>query len=301
MRDPVRIVFLGSYPWSVSLLERLEAAPGVEVVRILTTSHRMEGTARVPFCTPVGQWCREHGAEDRLATPAALDDAELLRDMARQQCHCALSVAYPRRIPAAFCAIFPLGGLNLHPSMLPRWRGPDPVRRALLAGDAHAGVTLHLLAHEFDAGDILWQQSRPLQDDDTCHSVLSRLGDLAAAALPDVLTAYARGDIAPRPQAGEVTYAAALTEAERRILPEMTLAEANRLIAALHPYKPAQWHGPDVVYEMAGPLSVEPEVGMVAIQLADGVFHAWATAVGNVSKDARRETPDAPVANGENP
>jgi len=260
------------------LLEHLEAVPEVEVVRILTISHRKVGGGLVPFCSPVEYWCREHGAEDRLDTPSSLDDTELLRCLALCKPQCALSVAYPRRIPEAFCAVFPLGCLNLHPSMLPRWRGPDPVRRALLAGDARVGVTLHLLTHEFDAGDIIWQQASPLHAEDTCLSVLLRLGDLATAALPVVLAAYARGDIVPRPQVGEASYAAAITESERQIRPDMTLAEVNRLIAALHPYKSALWHVQDVVYEMNGPLSAEPGVGMVSLQLADGVFYAPANA-----------------------
>lgn len=272
--SPVRIVFLGSYSWSVLLLSAIERAPGVRVTRILTTADRLQDGKRIPFRTPVAQWCLEQGAADRLVTPATLDDDGLTRDLTGEKAHCALAVAYPKRIPASFCDLFPHGGLNLHPSLLPRWRGPDPVRRAMLAKDPHVGVSLHQLAHAFDAGDLLWQTAIAPDEGDTCQSVLQRLGEIAATALPGVLADYVAGRIHPCPQTGETTYAAPIEESERWVRPEMTLAEANRLIAVLHPYKPALWLAAGAVYEFAGPIAREAGPRTMAVELADGAFHA---------------------------
>lgn len=283
MEDRVGIVFLGSYPWSVLLLEALWGAPGIDVAQVLTVPDRAGGPEA--FRSPVAEFCRERGATDRLVAPATLDDPGLLRVLAGCGAHCALCAAYPRRVPDALCARFPGGGLNLHPSLLPRWRGPDPVRRALLAGDREAGVTLHQLVHAFDHGDVLWQEAVPVSPGETCLSLLEHLAQVAARALPGVLRAYARGGLRPRPQEGEATYAAAIAEEERWVRPDMTLSEANRLIAALYPFKPARWQEGEATHELLGPLGREAAPGSLRIVLSDGVFYASSDSTRNPGRE----------------
>ncbi|PKN68139.1 MAG: hypothetical protein CVU57_00505 [Deltaproteobacteria bacterium HGW-Deltaproteobacteria-15] len=276
MVKATRIVFLGSYPWSVLLLNGLWDVPGIEVTRIITTPGR--GNTSLSQ-TPVEEFCRSRGAADRLVVSPSLDDAAFKRSLESFRAHFALSVAYPRRIPNDFCTAFIHGGLNLHPSLLPRWRGPDPVRRALLAADCKIGVTLHQIAEEFDAGDILWQEEVEVRSGDNSWSILERLGNITVAALPRILAGFVEGNLALRPQTGEATYASPVREEERWVRPEMTRTEADRLISALYPFKPALWIHGETVHCLAGPLSLQEEPEMVRLKLADGVFFARSVTV----------------------
>lgn len=271
MSTRARVVFLGSFPWSASLLEAFLADDRMEIPLVLTVPERSGPDG---FVNPVREFCRRRGLESFLLSPMTFDPEPLFAAVRAAGADCALSVAYPKRIPQPFLDLFPFGGWNVHPSKLPRWRGPDPVRRAMLAGDETVGCTLHRLVHTFDAGDILWQDSVPCSQGDTLPVMLDRLGRMAAEAVPGALARHVRGETSPRPQEGEPSYAAPVTEGDRWIAPHTTFQEANRQIAALTPHLPALWRQDDAVYALPALLVREGTANSLAVRLADGVFHA---------------------------
>lgn len=269
MPGDVRLAFFGSYPWSALLLAALWEAPHIHIARVATVPDRPQAG----FTNPVTRFCTKRGAQDRLFVLDDLTGGEAADVFSGKALDCVLSVAYPRRIPQSLLGLFPLGGVNLHPSLLPRWRGPDPVRRAMLAGDVSVGVSLHVLEHEFDAGDILWQEDIAVRSEETCADILDHLGRMAGRALPAVLSGYASGDIIPRPQVGEPTYAAPIEDAERWVLPGMRLEEANRLIGALVPYRPARYAVQGTTFELLSFLERTESAGGLEVRLSDGTFY----------------------------
>lgn len=271
MQFPVKAVFLGSYAWSARLLEALFADDGIDIPLVLTVP---EKAGKDAFVNPVRELCLERGLDDILMSPARLDYTSVLSVVQSSGAHCALSVAYPKRIAQAFLDAFPYGGWNVHPSLLPRWRGPDPVRRAMLAGDEAIGCTLHQLVYEFDAGDILWQASTHYAERDTMPEVLERLASLAVETIPGALAGLVQGITTATPQVGEACYAAPIEKKDRWITREMSFREANRRIAALTPHRMALWKNEGDVYELRATLGRKRTHGSLPVTLSDGVFYA---------------------------
>jgi methionyl-tRNA formyltransferase len=156
--------------------------------------------------------------------------------------------------------------LNVHPSLLPRWRGAAPVERAIMAGDAETGVTIHETVKELDAGPIAAQRAFPIGPDDDAGAVYARVGELAVELLDDVLP-----DPAFTPQAGEPTYAAKIERADRELDLARPPEELVDRVRALSPHigARAELHGRPVTVWRARvgddgsfqPMEVQPEGG----------------------------------------
>lgn len=131
---------------------------------------------------------------DSLRAPGVL---ELLADLRPELI---LVAAYGKYIPGEVLQIAAVGALNLHPSLLPRWRGACPVPAAVLAGDRETGVTVHFLVDEMDAGDILGQTRLPIGERDRSADVMARLATIGASLFMDTLDGWLAGRIAPRAQ-----------------------------------------------------------------------------------------------------
>jgi methionyl-tRNA formyltransferase len=133
--------------------------------------------------------------------------------------------------------------LNVHPSLLPRWRGAAPVERAIMAGDPETGVTIHETVKELDAGPIAAQESFPIGEEDDAGAVFARVGEVAARLLDDVI---ATPQFTPQPAEG-VTYAEKITPKDR-VLDLSDPEQAVRVVRALSPHIGArtQLHGRDV-------------------------------------------------------
>jgi methionyl-tRNA formyltransferase len=117
-----------------------------------------------------------------------------------------VSFAFGKIFGPKLLALFPLGGLNIHPSLLPRWRGPSPLSAAIAAGDTETGLSIQKLALQMDSGDLLLQTRRPLDGSETTASLTAWAATEAPSALLTVLGHIAEGTAVGRPQQGEVTY-----------------------------------------------------------------------------------------------
>lgn len=196
-----RVAFLGSPSASVPFLLALHRA-GYEVPLVVTRPDRRRGRGAGAEPTPVG----------RAAAELGLTVTDRLDDTASADADLAVVVAYGGIVPARL--LDRLAFVNIHFSLLPRWRGPAPVERAILAGDAETGVCLMGLVPEVDAGPVHRRASTPIVPDETADELRDRLVALGVELL---MGALADGFGPPVPQSGEATHAAKIEPAELRI------------------------------------------------------------------------------------
>ncbi len=145
-------------------------------------------------------------------------------------------VAYGLILPPAVLALPRLGCLNIHGSLLPRWRGAAPIQRALLAGDAETGISIMQLDEGLDTGPVLLERRRAIGSHETAGDLHDALAELGAAALLEAIDGLAAGTLTARAQPGEgVTYAAKIEKAEARIDWNASAVQLDRMIRAFNP------------------------------------------------------------------
>jgi len=150
-------------------------------------------------------------------------------------------VAYGLILPRAVLELPPLGGVNLHASLLPRWRGAAPIQRAILAGDTQTGITIMLMDAGLDTGSVLLQRRIPIATTDSGGSLHGRLAALGAPALLEALEGLGAGTLPGRPQPSEgVTYAPKIEKAEALIDWARDAAELERQVRAFNPWPVAE-------------------------------------------------------------
>jgi methionyl-tRNA formyltransferase len=203
----VRIAFLGTPEVAVPALEALVAATDVEVVAVLTNPDRPKGRSRTPVPPPVKVAARAHG----LPVWQPTKPAEVLDDLRTLDLDAAAVVAYGALLPRSVLDAGGRGFVNLHFSLLPRWRGAAPVQHALRAGDRVTGVTTFVLERGMDTGPILDQVEVEIGEDEAAGQLLARLADLGAPVLVDSVRRLVAGE-EPTPQPSEgVTLAPKIT------------------------------------------------------------------------------------------
>jgi len=211
----LRLVFAGTPDFAASALAALHDA-GHEIALVLTRPDQPAGR---------GQALRESAVKRlALARGLPLEQPRTLRDPALQDRLRALDAdamvvaAYGAILPAEVLAIPRHGCLNIHASLLPRWRGAAPIQRAIEAGDAETGVTIMQMDEGLDTGAMLLVARTPIDEDDMAGSVHDRLAELGARAIVDALAALERGELVATPQPDEgVTYARKLTRDDAAI------------------------------------------------------------------------------------
>jgi len=188
----MRILFAGTPSLAVPSLEK--AAHAHEVVAVLTSPDQPSGRGRSPSCPPVKEAASRLGL--RVLQPERLDAAflEEVRGLAPELL---VVAAFGKIFRKSLLDLFPLGGINMHPSLLPLHRGPSPISAAILAGDRETGVTIQKIALKFDTGDIYAQEPYPLEGDETTAALTERLAAHGAEVLARVLAAFAAGQAPP--------------------------------------------------------------------------------------------------------
>jgi methionyl-tRNA formyltransferase len=208
----LRIVFAGSPPAAVPSLRALIAGPH-DVVAVVTREDSPLGRKRVMTTTPVAVEAEASGIPviraNRLA-PVSDDIAALDADLG-------VIVAYGGLVREPLLSAPRLGWINLHFSLLPRWRGAAPVQRAIIAGDTETGASVFQLVPELDAGDVYASESRPIGRNQTAGHLLDSLAASGAALLARVVDQLADGTAVATPQTGEPTLAPKLTLEDGRL------------------------------------------------------------------------------------
>ena len=229
----MRVIFFGTPDFAVPSLTALLASH--EVVAVVTRPDRPSGRGQKVTASPVKAAAEAHGA--RVLQPTRLGDSQWLKDVADLDADIAVVAAYGRLLPQALLDLPRLGFINVHASLLPRWRGAAPIHRALIAGDAVTGVTIMRVVLELDAGPMLASASTPIASIDTSESLDARLAAMGADLLIATLERMNDGPIAEEPQdESKVTYAPKLERHESRIDWARPAAEIDRQIRGLQPW-----------------------------------------------------------------
>ena len=230
----MRVIFMGTPDFSVPALQALAARH--EVVAVYSQPPRAAGRGQKPRPSAVQQAAEALGLP--VCTPARLRDAADQADFAALQADVAVVVAYGLILPQAVLDAPRLGCLNIHASILPRWRGAAPIHRAILAGDSETGVAIMQMEAGLDTGPVLALERTPIGPEETTGTLHDRLSTMGAALITDVLD---RLPLAAVPQAEEgVTYAAKIDKAEARIDWTRPAEQIDRQIRGLSPF-PGAW------------------------------------------------------------
>jgi methionyl-tRNA formyltransferase len=234
----LRLAFMGTPDFAVPALDALLAA-GHEVAAVYSQPPRQAGRGKKLRPSPVQQAAERHGLEVR--TPPSLKNAEEQAAFAALKLDAAVVVAYGLILPKPVLTAPRLGCLNIHASLLPRWRGAAPIQRAIMAGDGSTGVTIMQMDAGLDTGPMLLSEAIDIADDETAGALHDRLAALGARLIVQALDGLAAGKLhgAPQPAAAAV-YAAKLTRADEIIDWRKSAAEIARQVRALSP-SPGAW------------------------------------------------------------
>ncbi|HVS78448.1 MAG TPA: methionyl-tRNA formyltransferase [Steroidobacteraceae bacterium] len=239
---PLRVAFAGTPEFAVPTLLSLMRSPH-ELVGVLTQPDRPRGRGQRLSPSPVKAAV---GAAVPVAQPATLRTPEDRAPLAAWRPDVLVVVAYGLILPAAVLEIPRLGCVNVHASLLPRWRGAAPVERALLAGDETTGVSIMVMDEGLDTGPLLLQRPMAIDPHDTGGSLREKLAAFGAPLLLEALQGLADGTLAAHPQAADgVTYARKLEKREAPIDWSRSAVEIERQVRALQPWPVAETAGPD--------------------------------------------------------
>jgi methionyl-tRNA formyltransferase len=234
----MRLAFMGSPEFSTPTLAALIAA-GHEIACVYSQPPRPAGRGKQERPTAVHAYAASQGIEVR--TPKSLKKVEAQEAFAALNLDAAVVVAYGLILPKAVLDAPKLGCLNLHASLLPRWRGAAPIQRALMAGDRITGVQVMQMEEGLDTGPVYASAETPIDADDTAQTLHDRLSVLGPPLMVETLDKLSRGAGVATRQAGEgVTYAHKLSPAEARIDWTRPAREIDAHIRGLSPF-PGAW------------------------------------------------------------
>ena len=267
----MRIAFMGTPDFAVPTLEALAAA-GHDIAAVYTQPPRPAGRGKALQPSPVHHRAEALGLEVR--HPLTLRDADEQAAFAALGLDVAVVAAYGLILPMPILEAPRLGCMNVHGSLLPRWRGAAPVQRAILAGDAETGVVIMQMEKGLDTGPMLLEGSTPV-DGKTAGDLFAELADLGAGLMVRVLAEPDAYPPRPQPEEG-VTYAAKIEKAEARLDFTQTAAQVERQVRAFNP-------APGAFFEHDGEriqiltASIEEGSGAPGTVLDDGLAIACAS------------------------
>ena len=234
----MKIIFAGTPEFAVPSLQTLIDSE-YEICAVYTQPDRPSGRGRQLHPSPVKTLALAAGIP--VFQPLTLKTDEDLQQMAALNADLIVVVAYGMILTQAVLDLPPLGCINVHGSLLPRWRGAAPIQRALMAGDEKTGVTIMKIVRKLDAGDMLHKEELLISDTDTSHDLYLKLADLGAIGLAKVLTQLENGLLQPETQDESlVTHAEKLDKNEATIDWNASADFISRKIRGLNPWPVAQ-------------------------------------------------------------
>lgn len=238
MSDSLRIIFAGTPDFAARHLDALLSSEH-QVVGVFTQPDRPAGRGKKLMPSPVKVLAEEKGLP--VFQPASLRAEENQQLVASLNADVMVVVAYGLILPKAVLAMPRLGCINVHGSLLPRWRGAAPIQRSLWAGDAETGVTIMQMDVGLDTGDMLFKLACPITDEDTSATLYDKLAELGPQGLIATLQQLAQGTAQPQVQdEAQVTYAEKLSKEEAHLDWSLSAAQLERCIRAFNPW-PMSW------------------------------------------------------------
>jgi methionyl-tRNA formyltransferase len=234
----VRIVFLGTPGAAVPSLQTLLDA-GQKPELVVTQPDRPAGRGRRPTAPPIKQLALEHGLD--VYQPEKVRVRSFRERVAQCRPDLLVVVAYGRILPMRVLELAGHGAVNVHFSLLPRYRGAAPVQWALARGEALTGVTTILMNEKMDEGDVLMAREVPIEDEEHAPALGQRLAQVGATLLAETLDGLSRGELVPRRQDHELaTLAPMLTRDDGRVDPGLDAVEIERRVRGFDPW-PGVW------------------------------------------------------------
>jgi methionyl-tRNA formyltransferase len=230
----LNVVFLGTTDFAAAILERLAEREAHRPALVLTRPDRPRGRGRRLASPPVAERARELGLH--VEQPANVNDAETVAQVAAVEPQAIVVCAFGALIKEPLLSAGEM--LNVHPSLLPRWRGAAPVERAMIAGDEQTGVSIMRLTADLDSGPVCFAEAEPIRTQDSYGTLAPRLQQLGATLLLRALDAIAAGSppaFVEQPQDG-VTYAEKIESHDRLLDHSRPARELERVVRALHPH-----------------------------------------------------------------
>jgi methionyl-tRNA formyltransferase len=229
----MRLVFAGTPAFAASALRALREA-GHDVAMVLTQPDRPAGRGLRPRVSEVKALASAYGVP--LAQPTTLKSHEALEGLRSARAQAMVVAAYGLILPPLVLELFPFGCINIHASLLPRWRGAAPIQRAILAGDWETGISIMRMEARLDTGPVYLARSVAIESDDTAGSLHDKLAALGARCIVQVLAGIEAGEIraTPQPERG-VTYAKKIEKHEATIDWSAAAAQIERQVRAFNP------------------------------------------------------------------
>lgn len=284
MSDSLRIIFAGTPDFAARHLDALLSSEH-EIVGVFTQPDRPAGRGKKLMPSPVKVLAEEKGLP--VFQPASLRQPENQQLVAELNADVMVVVAYGLILPKAVLDMPRLGCINVHGSLLPRWRGAAPIQRALWAGDAQTGVTIMQMDVGVDTGDMLYKLACPVTPEDTSATLYDKLAGLGPQGLIETLQQLAQGSAQPQVQDEElVTYAEKLSKDEARMDWSLSAEQLERCIRAFNPW-PMSWfvvdEQPVKVWKASVlPSSTQAEPGTIVEASKSGIQVATAEGILNL-------------------
>jgi methionyl-tRNA formyltransferase len=239
-----RTVFMGSPEFALPALRLL--AERYPVVGVVTQPDKPAGRGRSLTPPPVKLLAQELGLP--VFQPRRLRQPESIQQLHEWAPDLIVVAAFGQILRPEVLDLPPYGCINVHASLLPRWRGAAPIQAALLSGDEETGITIMRMDPGVDTGPVIAQRTLPITPNDTAASLSERLAEAGGSLLVETLPGYLRGELEPRPQdelAGEPTYAPMLKKEDGRLDFELPALELVRRVRAFNPWPGAsfEWQG----------------------------------------------------------
>jgi len=269
----MRIIFMGTAPFACPTLRTLLASPH-QMLAVVTQPDRPRGRGQHAAASAVKTLALEH--QLTILQPASLRPAAVVDALAALRPDVIVVVAYGNLLPAAVLALPPYGCINLHASLLPKYRGAAPVNWALIHGETVTGYTIMQMDEHLDTGPTLRREECPITPEDDALSLGARLAEAGARGMPEVLAALARGTLTahPQPEVG-VSYAPKLTRELGRLHWQQPAVTLHNLVRGLVPWPGATtgWRDTEVkiwrARVQATPAASPP--GMITAVLPEGL------------------------------
>ena len=258
----MRILFMGTPEFAVTPLEHLMLNQ-FQVVAVYTQPDKPAGRGRSLVPQPMKKAALIRKLP--VVQPTSLKEAEVVAELAGFHPDVIVVAAFGQILPQSVLDIPRYGCINVHPSLLPRFRGASPVAAVILAGDELTGVSLMLMDSGLDTGPILAQEQVSISPQDTTGSLTAKLSQIAAQLLPEILRRWTRGEITPKPQdEAEATYSVPITKEEGEINWHLSAVEIWRRVRAFQPWPGSytRWGGKRLEIIEAVPLA---EGGSLAV------------------------------------
>ncbi|MBI4710104.1 MAG: methionyl-tRNA formyltransferase [Nitrospirae bacterium] len=229
----MRIIFFGTPEFAVPSLYALLDS-GHEVLAVVTQPDKQSGRGRHMTACPVKQEAQRTGR--MILQPQKVKEAAFAGELRQLTPDVIVVVAYGQILPPEIIHLPRYGCINVHASLLPKYRGAAPINRAIINGDDKTGITTMLMDEGMDTGPILLQTEIAIEEGDTAGSLSDKLSRLGAEILIKTLTGLEQGDIKPRPQSGDASYAPALKKTDGLILWSKPARELCNFIRGMNPW-----------------------------------------------------------------